>query len=896
MIPWILVGLMTFAQGELSPDLDQHVVEIRRFTFEEADDRNFDGDPDYWTRRKGPEFPPYVIAKIDRTTGYRSRQSLRFELNGGSAAYYSPILKVNEPMLILRGRVRVEGLRRSAAVITLSLLDEKRRRLRRVVSRPVVGHSNPEALASSSSPAPPTKDAEWLPIEVGPVPLDADIQFIVIGCHILGGDLPDTRGSVWFDDLWLGKLPRMSLALSADQEATASPTPQLSSHFLRPGQSVRVSADVFGTNPQWDYTVRLQLEEEAGRIRTSTNLVLNHPEVEKPGERSQLATWDLGPVENGFYRLRGDLLRGGATIQAQSLTFVVMEPASAPPLRGDFGWSLSNGPRGLSHAQIGNLAAASGVQWLKLPMWTAGNAPVPLGADWMDFLDQLERDRITPVGVLNDPPPQITEKFAGRTVGFGKVLELPKDSWRPAFDLLIARHATQIQHWQLGGDGDHSLRELPDLKQSLADLQAEFSRTGNETRFGFSWNWDEPLPQVWPQTPGQSKGFLSLPAAPQFSEQQLALALQQTSGRGNERWLSLQMLPERGHTLNERLADLASRVVAARRGGAEVIFLAEPVSESHGVLTADGSPTELFIPWRTLALALRGTQYLGSLDLPAQSPNALFVAAERVILVVWNPRGDEEQIREDLFLGEQATAVDLWGHAQPLPTNPRTGTQQIKADVLPKIIMNCVPGIARWRLATRWENDKIPSERGSHQVALQTVNTFPQGVNGTAVLKLPSGWSIEPNRWEFRAGVGEEIRLPGSITIPPGVSLGVYRANLEFEVNAERPYKFEISLPYTLGVGDVVMNISTRVLPDGRLEIEQRIENKTQPLQTLDFECSLFVPGEIRRRQTVTKVGSAPDTRYYYLQDPKKFRGRDLWIRAEEVDGRRVLNQHFQAP
>src|SRR5690606_36310003 len=70
-------------------------VEVRSFTFDNAEDRDYDGQPDDWSRRGGAGFPRYVEASIDRGTGRGDRQSLKFVLNGGQAAYYSPLVRIN---------------------------------------------------------------------------------------------------------------------------------------------------------------------------------------------------------------------------------------------------------------------------------------------------------------------------------------------------------------------------------------------------------------------------------------------------------------------------------------------------------------------------------------------------------------------------------------------------------------------------------------------------------------------------------------------------------------------------------------------------------------------------------------------------------------------------------
>ena len=81
-----------------------------------------DGNPDDWTRRKGPGFPNYVESRIDRHHGQHERASLRINANGGLATIYSP---VNERVgridalhsYVFEGFVRTQWLQHDAALI-----------------------------------------------------------------------------------------------------------------------------------------------------------------------------------------------------------------------------------------------------------------------------------------------------------------------------------------------------------------------------------------------------------------------------------------------------------------------------------------------------------------------------------------------------------------------------------------------------------------------------------------------------------------------------------------------------------------------------------------------------------------------------------------------------------
>src|SRR5579872_4210739 len=186
------------------------------------------------------------------------------------------------------------------------------------------------------------------------------------------------------------------------------------------------------------------------------------------------------------------------------------------------------------------------------------------------------------------------------------------------------------------------------------------------------------------------------------------------------------------------------------------------------------------------------------------------------------------------------------------------------------------------------------SEFGQHEDAILGLNSFPQGISGKATIHFPAGWEIEPAQWTLQAAAGENFKLPLLLTFPPGAALGEFRPSIDFEISGDRSYKFSMFLPYRLGLGDVDLTVVSRWTPDGRLEVEQRITNNTEPLEVLEFNCSLFIPGQVRQRHFVTRLGKGDDQRIYVVPNAEALRGKELWLRAEQINGRRVLNYHWK--
>ena len=837
-------------------DHPEAATELRHFTFEFNDDQDYDNQPDDWSRRHGRGFPHYVSATIDRTVGRHGRQSLRFDLNGGAAAYYSPLLRIdNLHSYYIRGALKTSDLHDTAALISVSLLDQRRKRIRRFLSKPVTGTHK-----------------DWVEVSIGPFRPDTESCFLVIGCHIVNSDRSDIRGQVWFDDLWVGGLPRLVL----------SPRPKR--HYFMAGEQVLIESEAVGLDRQQTYRLESSLENVFGTVQSSESVPLQMESntIESAGGVSR-QVWKLPPEPPGFYRARVRLIANGLRCLERDLTFVVMDPETASPT-GEFGWSLSGGMRNLSPEMLSEIARHAGIHWMKLPLWSASHLDSPVKASSAStMVDLLEAQRIKVVGLLSDPPPMMMAKFANRSTEASKIFGMPRDFWYPSLEPLIVRYAFRVRHWQLGGEEDTSFVGLSSLDATVNQVKQEFDRIGHDTQVGFRWDWGATsLPKTLPS------GFLSQVAPPGVTADQLQSAGGSAAGTTlQRRWLVLPTERNPQATVSERAARLAKLMLAGKLSKAEVIFSPEPREEAIDLFNEDGSPGPMYLPWRTMATTLGGAEFLGRLSLPKRSENVLFQRDGKLYLILWS----EQPVDEELYLGTKPYVTDLWGHHLPAQVDPSNGRLSIRATSTPVIVRDCSEPIVRWCLAVRFDKGQLKSEYGQHDEAILGANTFSQGVSGRVVLHMPPEWEVEPGHWELQASAGEQFRLPMLMTFPSDAALGAFRPTVDFEIAADRPYKFTVHLPYQLGSPDIQVSVTSRLLPDGRLEVEQKIVNQTSPPEMLDFSCSLFVPGHVRQKQFVTRLGQGEDKRFYYIPNGRALIGKTLWMRAEQIDGRRVLNQ-----
>ncbi len=351
-------------------------VEVFRYGFESTEDRNFDQLPDGWIRRKGSDFPGYVEAAIDRERGHGGKgQSLRLKANGGRVILYSkPVVIDQYHSYIFRAFVRTQSLENDAALISVSLLNHKRQRVQRFLTRPVTGTFK-----------------DWTQVTIGPIVPHEDVHFVVVGCHLVPGSRMDIRGSAWFDDLWMGELPLFSLQSN------------FQTHFHERDAKVVITSQVNGLDPKHSYRLDLQMVDGQGHPVASTSF---DPRAGHPGEpteeREKPIGWTLNPQPPGFYAVEAVLSRDAKPVLTKRTSFAVMDSLSDSADSGEFGWTIKRPEDMTALKGLAEIASQSGINWLKYPLWSSvseGNSSAP--SQISAFFEEL-----APTQDHGDRPPQ----------------------------------------------------------------------------------------------------------------------------------------------------------------------------------------------------------------------------------------------------------------------------------------------------------------------------------------------------------------------------------------------------------------------------------------------------------------------------------------------------------
>jgi hypothetical protein len=861
--------------------------------FEEDADLDFDLWPDGWIRRRGPGYPRYVGMQIVDPALIKSaapqppapegRRVLRVELDGGAAGMSSGQLPFDaDYSFVLEGWVRAEGLRHDDATIFLSVHDEEGQAIEQFRSTPLSGTS------------------PWTRLRVGPIHATDDRAVrLSIGLQVASrdGQRHDIRGAACFDGLWLGRLPKLSISAGNGLHL-----------FTDPGD-VEITCDASGVSGA-DTAVRFELLDAVGNLVDQAEMPLR-PAAQPPeearaarspasnedatvappddsttgsaGAASGSVVWRPKLANHGFYRARVTMAGHEQVALEREITLAVLDPQPAPT-RGEFGWTMPNGEGPFRLAALPGLMAQMGVNWAKFPLWH-GERDMARSAALAAFDERLRARHIELIGLLTNPPEELRARFGHAShLQAADIFLADSEVWYPSLEPVMSGLSMKIQWWQLGADGDTSFVGDPRTPATIERVRRQLALLGPNVRLGLAWGWINEIPHV--DRPAWQA--LALSAEPPLTSGELAAYLDSIKNSDARRWVVLDPLPHDEYPPATRADDLVQRILAAKIHGADAIFIPDPCDERRGLFRPDGTPGEMLLPWRTAALALAGSEYLGSESLPGGSTNHVFSRGRDAVMVVWN----ETPGQETLFLGEDAVQTDVWGRRRRLAT--QAGRQTIEVGPSPVFVSGINDPIMRMVMTTRFDRTQVPSIFGeSHHNTLRFRNYFPVGARGKLRLVAPEGWIVQPSQVDFKLAAGEEVELPLELKFSYAASSGPQQVRLEFELTTDATYRFDVVRTIEVGLGDVTLDVSTRLNERGELVVEQRITNHTD--QPVSFKCDLSVPQYRFMRSQVWELARGTDTQTYPLAEGGDVIGQTIWIRAQEIKGSRVLSRRYVA-
>ena len=849
------------------------------FDFEQDDDRNYDRWPDRWTRRQGTGYPHYVKIGIEpRELGDADQGNcLRIQLDGGAAEVKSPRQRIDARFsYYLEAEIRTfetDTKELNEAWITVEFRDSKSR----LVSR----------YASSRL----QHCGDFQRVRIGPMihpdGMDCSAQVVL---HVAPTRASDLFGGACFDQIELIPYPKLLVETNQPYNIFSPSEPARVTCLISGVQekNARLSFqlyDPFG-EPIGDCDSRALIDaldkKEAEVLPTDAapfDPLFDQVPRDEIDLKSQITVEWLPPVRGeGFYQAKIRLTSEGKTRLERSLTLAVID-ANTPLGDSHFGWTLPAQDSSVQLPQLTELLRHSAVRWVKYPVWYGKSDAA--AAEWIaEFAERLASMGIEFVGMLDFPPEEHLDAFNRTDHGIASLLREP-ELWQPTLNHVLARLSLKVHWWQLGADDDFSFVGYPDVVKKIQEIRFTLARYAKDMKLGLTWQWLHFMP-INDELPWD---FALHVAKPELTSDELESYLMMDGVDRSKIWTTIQPLPTSQYSLQTRIRDLVSRMVQVKIAQTTA-FVVEPFSDERGLMRNDGTPGALFVPWRTTSLQLAGKDYIGRIQLPNGSENFIFSDGESATMLVWNDR----PVTETLYLGEAPQVTDIWGHTVSLESD-RQG-QHLQVSPWPQFVSGLEPNVAKFRMNLRFDRNTLASIFGQRQTAgILFDNVFPRGASGTLFLHSDELWA-KPIELPFKVSSGEKFAREFPIVLRSFASTGRHPVRIDVVIDADQRYRFSVFREIQVGYGKVELEHLVEKQGDHTYRVFATLVNNSY--DTVNFDCSLLVPGQRKQRKQVLRLGHGRETLEFLVVGNAQRPIESIWIRAEEIRGNRVLNHHFK--
>ncbi len=499
-------------------------------TFDGSWDENYDGWPDRWTRwgrAHGSNYPRYIKIAINEEPSPAGERCLRFDMDGKAAVAESPPIDIG-PLFgyVLEGYISTEGLVHDQAYFSLALFDRQRKPLQTFYSQKVRNTDG------------------WKKLRLGPVvPKSDEVRYAVVRLHVKPERKQDLTGTVRFDDIWLGRLPRMALKTSDSFNLFDAPEKVeifcTMSGFLEKSPRVTLELeDVLGNQ-----LLRQERRLKTKTVAAETDLSVDSFSDEPAGVIGQ-TRWKPAVPGPGFYRVRATMKGQEGLVYRRELTLAVIEP-DRTPVGGEFGWCLPRGASPMSLVRLNDLLGQAGINWVKFPFWHDVQVDQEYVEDLVMFTDRLAARGIEVVGLLHDPPPSLQARLGGSgSLTAAEIFALDPKVWYPSLESTMGRLASRVQWWQLGDDRDTSYVDHPNLAIKIGQIKAQLDQLGQDVNLALGWGWIHALPESADKGADKDTDLpwrsLVLSANPPMTHHELTAYLESSQDATVSRWAVVQ--------------------------------------------------------------------------------------------------------------------------------------------------------------------------------------------------------------------------------------------------------------------------------------------------------------------------------------------------------------------
>ena len=126
----------------------------------------------------------------------------------------------------------------------------------------------------------------------------------------------------------------------------------------------------------------------------------------------------------------------------------------------------------------------------------------------------------------------------------------------------------------------------------------------------------------------------------------------------------------------------------------------------------------------------------------------------------------------------------------------------------------------------------------------------------------------------FNLADGDRLSNTFDITLRPVARSGEQKVRVDFEVTAERTYRFSLFRRFQLGLRDVAIHVTADIGENGNLVVSHQLTNKSDFF--VSFDCMLFAPNRRRQRRHVLNLGSGRNTQTFILPQGAELIGKTI--------------------
>ncbi|MAJ46104.1 MAG: hypothetical protein CBC35_02240 [Planctomycetes bacterium TMED75] len=805
-----------------------------------------------------PGFPDFGDVQVEDSEAFGGDWALKFSLDGapiavGIARARIPIFP--QSLYEVRARVRTSRLNQASAVLKVRLLDER----------------GAEIPGSSRSSRSVRTRGEWTVLSVQP-PIEVEQAVdLIFELHVEQGARPDITGEVWFDDIEVWQLPRMTLDAIPSTGVTRHPeAPKLTAEIrdLTTGglSAVLTTRDLDG----------FVVDERLIEITRGSTTVAE----------------DLNGLPVGWYQSELTLLDQETVVATMRQSLGILPPSS-DLLKGYrvpfFGVTLPSN-RHFDIERDGLMLEALAPDYAVIPIWQPG-LPAQLDTEGAAFfnsvVDILHARQVEPVFELAAIPDDLQP--SGLPLDPDQVCALLSAPEEASLHLLpwMAEFGDEVSRWRMRNEIPPSSAHLQAAVRNALVIASEFVAAGrielhpsSNDLFG-SDRSTLPAEVVMVGLPGEHQSDRA----------------ESSSEPDSPRSPAVVHFASQPHISSHReMAEQAAReFIECWADGVERIECSAPW-EARSARSARGIDSTGFA-FHLIASQLSG--HSPRVEVPVGRGIKAYLAGDSTdpFLVAWSLEGDSLMEIDESNGALLITHID--GSSTRLPY--REGNRLVEIGESPVFIRGIDPDIALFRANIRLEPETIEAATGLHDCTIRVHNPWPESISVRLRPVGPANFQFQPRSRRISIGPGQEAFIPFAYTYPRMQSDGAIDLRIEAEVEGLDTFTTTLLVPTLIKSTRLALKASWRLSHDreggenGILVTVQAENIGSSPL-LLKASSQAIEYAPMRRALPRIGPGETASRTFSFPGGNVKLRGRQITVGVYEIQGDTRVVRRLEIP